>query len=159
MLKMLTRRTFMIAGATSAVLLPALPQLARADTPQNMKMSSLYASKDSPDLSDAAKSFEGAEVTMNGFMAPPLKPDAKFFVLATDPMMICPFCDAASQWPQNIVLVYTKNPIQIYNYDVGITVTGQLDLGEQTDADTGFVSMVRLVESTYKGRPTVTIGF
>lgn len=151
---MLTRRGFLVTAIASAT---AMPSLALAE--QKLTMKSLYKSKDQPDLSEAAQSFNGAEVTINGFMAPPLKPDAKFFVLATEPMAICPFCDAASQWPQNIVLVYAHDPIRIYNYDTGIAVTGKLDIGVQTDPDTGFVSVVRLVDATYRGRPTVQARF
>ncbi|QMV00373.1 hypothetical protein GHV40_02165 [Devosia sp. D6-9] len=151
---MFTRRHFLISALASSALLPSL-----AAAEQTLTMKSLYKSKDQPDLSDAAQAFSGTEVTINGFMAPPLKPDAKFFVLATEPMAICPFCDAASQWPQNIVLVYTRDAMRLYNYDVGIAVTGKLDIGVETDADTGFVSVVRLVDATYRGRPTVSIGF
>ncbi|MDB5562126.1 MAG: hypothetical protein JWN11_1544 [Hyphomicrobiales bacterium] len=147
---MLTRRNLLIAG--SSMLLLPLPALAS----QDLAMKSLY---DDADLSQQAKAFNGTEVSLKGFMAPPLKPNAKFFVLGTEPMMICPFCDSAAQWPQNIVLVYTRDPIHMLNYDQGIVVTGKLDIGVKTDQDTGFVSKVRLIDSEYHGRPTVSIGF
>ena len=43
---------------------------------------------------------------MRGFMAPPLKAEAKFFVLTEIPMSICPFCSSDADWPDNIVVVY-----------------------------------------------------
>ncbi|HEY4200802.1 MAG TPA: hypothetical protein VGM83_09585 [Devosiaceae bacterium] len=154
---MLNRRNFVMAAGSSVLLAPFASAQAFAST--DLAMKQLYKDTSQPDLSDAAQTFNGTEVTIKGFMAPPLKPDAKFFVLATEPMMVCPFCDAAAQWPQNIVLVYTQGPLHVLNYDQGIVVTGKLDIGVKTDPDTGFVSKVRMIEASYHGRPTVDIGF
>ena len=149
---MLTRRELILAGAGMLTL--SATGTALADT--SLDMDALY---DDADYSERAKAFNGTEVTFRGFMAPPLKPDAKFFVLATEPMAICPFCDTAAQWPQNILLVYPDGPLRTYNFDQMITVTGLLDLGVKTDDDTGFVSKVRVMDASYKGVPRVSIGF
>ena len=86
----------------------------------------------------------GQNVTMRGYMAPPLKAEARFFVLTRSPMAVCPFCETEMQWPDDIVLVLTDDVIGAVPYNVRIRVTGQLDLGFEKDADTGFVSLIRL---------------
>jgi hypothetical protein len=149
---MLSRRHF-IAAAASMVTLPAFAD--GGDV--RMTMDGLY--DEGKEFSDKAKMFNGANITLDGFMAPPLKPEVKFFVLGTQPMAICPFCDAAAQWPQNIVLVYPKDKMRLFNYDQALAVTGTLDLGVKTDDATGFVSKVRLIDATYKGLPSVAVGF
>jgi len=148
---MLTRRMFTFAGASLLALPPTL-----ALGQEKLAMQNLYSDAD---FSEQARMFNGTSVTLDGFMAPPLKPDVKFFVLGTAPMAICPFCDAASQWPQNIVLIYPKDRMRLFNYDQAITVTGKLEIGTNTDQETGFVSKVRLIEADYKGLPSVSIGF
>lgn len=151
-MQLLSRRDVVLFGAAALV----APGLARAEAAATMPMDGLYGQNG--EFSEQAKAFNGTQITIDGFMAPPLKPDVKFFVLGTDPMAICPFCDTASQWPQNIVLVYPKGPMKLYNYDQAISVTGKLDLGVSRDGETGFVSKVRLIDAEYKGLPGVAIG-
>ncbi len=100
-------------------------------------------------VSDKAVRASGAEVEMRGYMAPPLKSEINFFVLTRLPAAICPFCDSAAAWPEDIVLVQMARPIRAIDYDTLIRVTGVLDTGEQTDAQTGFVSLVRLRDASY----------
>ena len=102
------------------------------------------------DFTEKAMSLSGETVEMRGYMAPPLKPEINFFVLTALPAAICPFCDSAASWPDDIVLVQMQRPIRAIAYDTLIRVTGVLDLGTQTDAATGFVSRVRLRESRYQ---------
>ena len=52
------------------------------------------------------KALAGHRVRMQGFMAPPLKAEAKFFVLTERPMALCPFCSSDADWPPDIVVVY-----------------------------------------------------
>ncbi len=101
------------------------------------------------DFSDQAKFLSGQQVAMRGYMAPPLKPEVKFFVLTRLPTAICPFCDAAAAWPKDIVLALMNRPMRVLDYDRLIEVSGTLQVGTTTDADTGFVSRVRLADSTY----------
>lgn len=96
------------------------------------------------ELSPKLKSLNGKKVRMSGFMAPPLKPTLNFFVLTKVPMSICPFCSTDADWPDDIVLVKLSQPVSALPFDRAITVTGNLELGYQTDAETGFVSLVRI---------------
>lgn len=101
------------------------------------------------ELSDLVKRVAGTEVEMRGYMAPPLKSEINFFVLTKLPTSTCPFCDSAAAWPDDIVLVQMARPIRAIAYDALIRVTGILDVGEQTDSATGFVSLVRLRDARY----------
>lgn len=151
----ITRRHW-IAGAIAGIAVPALaPSRARAAGP-TLKMPDLYAGNGA--LSQTALDLKGKEVTFQGFMAPPLKPNSKFFVLTSEPMAVCPFCAAITEWPEDIVVVYTKRVIDDLPFDLRIQTSGKLDLGEWIDPATGFVSKVRLLEAEYRGVPTVTQG-
>ena len=99
-------------------------------------------------FSDTLNSLNGSEVSMTGFMAPPLKPSINFFVLTETPMAVCPFCSTDADWPYNMVVVYVNGSVDALPYDQEVTVTGTLDLGSYMDGDTGFVSQVRLLEAT-----------
>lgn len=77
-------------------------------------------------------------------MAPPLDADARFFVLTHAPMATCPFCSEAAEWPDSILLVRPKRALRPVPYTRQLLVTGRLELGEERDAETGFVSLVRL---------------
>jgi hypothetical protein len=86
---------------------------------------------------------------MRGYMAPPLKPEIPFFVLTKEPTAICPFCDSAAAWPEDIILVLLSRPVHAIQYDRAIAVTGLLEIGTETDEDTGFVSRARLRDAKY----------
>src|SRR5690349_4849797 len=143
---MLITRRDMIRGAAVGLTLPAIaPGLAvAADPPVTLKMTDLYGKEE--DFSPQAKQLVGKPVTIQGYMAPPLKPDSKFFVLADIPMAVCPFCADVAAWPENIVVIYTPRPIEVMPFDLKITTTGKLDLGPWIDPATGFVSKVRLAD-------------
>jgi len=98
---------------------------------------------------DKARKLAGTMVQMHGYMAPPLKPEIDFFVLTSLPTAICPFCDAAASWPDDIVLVQLSRPVRALAYDRLLEVSGTLEIGIQTDAATGFVSLVRLRDAKY----------
>lgn len=87
---------------------------------------------------------------MRGYMAPPLKSEINFFVLTKTPAAICPFCDSAAAWPNDIVMVQTARPVRAVDYDLLIRVVGFLEIGEATDAATGFVSRVRVRDAAFK---------
>lgn len=44
-------------------------------------------------------------MTISGYMAPPLTPTIRFFVLTEVPMSVCPFCSSDADWPDNIIVV------------------------------------------------------
>jgi hypothetical protein len=100
-------------------------------------------------FTERAKRLAGKVVEMRGYMAPPLKPEIDFFVLTSLPTAICPFCDAAASWPDDIVLIFLGRPIRALAYDRLIKVSGILEIGTDTDEGTGFVSRVRLRDSKY----------
>jgi hypothetical protein len=98
---------------------------------------------------EKARKLAGRAVDMRGYMAPPLKPEIDFFVLTSLPTAICPFCDAAASWPDDIVLVRLSRPVRALAYDRLLNVSGTLEIGIDTDAATGFVSLVRLRDAQY----------
>ncbi|TWF52831.1 hypothetical protein [Neorhizobium alkalisoli] len=102
------------------------------------------------EFSDKVKKLSGRPVTMRGFMAPPLKAEAKFFVLTEIPMSICPFCSSDADWPDNIVVVYLSDKQTFTQPGQTIEVDGKLEFGSWTDPETGFVSLLRLRQAEYQ---------
>lgn len=115
---------------------------------QPLKVRELY-NKDMS-FSDLARKHEGHEISVYGFMAPPLKTESTFFVLTKQPMSVCPFCETDADWPGDILAIYGKKTIRSIAYNVPIITTGILELGSYTDPELGFVSQVRLLEAEYK---------
>ncbi|WP_026783112.1 hypothetical protein [Pleomorphomonas koreensis] len=101
-------------------------------------------------FSDKTKALDGKSVSMRGFMAPPLKAEAKFFVLTEIPMALCPFCSSDADWPSNIVVVYIDEKTTFVPPSRLIEVTGTLEVGSWTDPETGFVSLLRLVHASFE---------
>lgn len=101
------------------------------------------------EFSAKVKALAGSRITMRGFMAPPLKAEAKFFVLSSTPLSICPFCSSDADWPSDIVVVYLERKQTFVQYNAAIDVSGTLEYGSWTDPETGFVSLVRLVDSSF----------
>lgn len=99
------------------------------------------------ELSDTTLGLAGQRVEIVGFMAPPLKADSSFFVLTDVPMEVCPFCDEIAQWPTNIIYVTSDRRIPSVPYNRQIRVSGVLDVGEELDPATGFVSLIRLEDA------------
>lgn len=100
-------------------------------------------------FSNLALSKKDKRVQIKGYMAPPLKAESNFFVLTKKPMAVCPFCETDADWPDDILAIYTKRTVKTIPFNVLIEVNGILQLGSYTDPDTGFVSRVRLIETTY----------
>lgn len=140
----MNRRAFL----TSATTLLAAPLIARPVQADGViKLRDLYARDRS--FSELALSREGSRVTVDGFMAPPLKADSRFFVLTRIPMAVCPFCETEADWPDDILAIYTKRVVDVIPFNIRIETRGVLELGPYRDPDTGFLSMVRLSDSTY----------
>lgn len=119
--------------------------LARANEP--VRMRDLY-NKDLS-FSDQALSFEGERISVQGFMAPPLKAETRFYVLTARPMSVCPFCESEADWPNDILAVYARDTISVMPFNVGIVTEGTLELGTYEDPDLGFVSRIRLTNANY----------
>jgi len=137
---MITRRQTLVGAAAAAILGPFTPAL--ADSPARLFFYQIYSK--GTQLSDLAMSLAGKKVEIVGFMAPPLKTQVPFFVLTDVPMETCPFCDEIAFWPDNIIYATSDAVLETVAFDRQIRVSGVLDLGPQTDPETGFVSLVRL---------------
>lgn len=114
---------------------------------QSLRVRDLYEKDMS--FSDLAQDLAGQRIDVQGFMAPPLKAESRFFVLTRRPMAVCPFCETEADWPDDILAVYTKRVIDVVPFNVLVLTQGVLDLGGFKDSETGFVSRVRLIDSTY----------
>ena len=145
-----SRRRIMlgIAGLAAFLAHPTRPGWAAAAP---LRFAELYGKVSVLGLtfSDKVKSLAGRQVSMRGFMAPPLKPEAKFFVLTEIPMSICPFCSSDADWPDNIVVVYLDRAQDFVQANAPIEVQGTLEVGSWPDPETGFVSLLRLVDAEF----------
>jgi hypothetical protein len=138
-----TRRS--IVAGLAAAFVPALTRNATAG--DLLKVRELYDANQ--DFSALAKELEGTTVKVEGFMAPPLKADIKFFVLTKKPMAVCPFCETEAEWPDDILAIYTRRDFDVVAFNWRIEVTGELALGKKRDPHTGFLSMVRLENARF----------
>jgi hypothetical protein len=101
-------------------------------------------------MSEKTVALAGQPVEMAGFMAPPLKAEAEFFVLTREPLSLCPFCSSDADWPADIVVVLLRAETGFVQSNQPILVSGVLELGSKLDARTGFVSQIRLVDAEYR---------
>ena len=102
------------------------------------------------EFSQKVLELDGQRVRIVGFMAPPLKAEASFFVLGKAPMAICPFCSSDADWPDDIVVIYLKSK-QTFERTTGmIAVEGVLEHGSWTDPETGFVSLLRVRDAEFE---------
>ncbi len=131
--------------------LPLLATARRAEANSDITFDELYGKVSvlGLEFSDKVKQLNGKDVAMRGFMAPPLKAEAQFFVLTEIPMSICPFCSTDSDWPDNIVVVYLDEKQTFTQPSQTIEVRGKLEMGSWTDSETGFVSLLRIRQAEY----------
>jgi hypothetical protein len=101
------------------------------------------------ETSDKLAALNGRAVEIRGFMAPPLKPEAAFFVLTRESVSLCPFCNSDADWPSDIIIVYLREGVRYTQTNRAIAVSGTLEIGSKLDTKTGFVSLVRLIEADY----------
>nr|WP_086935476.1 hypothetical protein [Azospirillum sp. B510] len=102
------------------------------------------------EFSEKVKRLSGRDVAIEGFMAPPLKAEAAFFVLTRIPMALCPFCSSDADWPDDILVVYLAAKQTFVQYNAPIRARGVLEFGGWTDPETGFVSQLRLREASFR---------
>lgn len=121
------------------------PAEARTETAE-LRFDELYGSVGVLGMEFSAKvrALEGKRVRIRGFMAPPLKADAVFFVLTAAPVSLCPFCNSEADWPADIVVAYLAEGERFVQNNELIEAVGVLEAGSATDPDTGFVSLLRL---------------
>jgi hypothetical protein len=60
---------------------------------------------------------------------------------------LCPFCNSDTDWPSDIVVVYPADRTRFGQDGLPVAASGVLELGAKTDRDTGFVSLVRVVDA------------
>ena len=101
-------------------------------------------------FSDKVKGLSGQRVTIKGFMAPPLKAEAAFFVLTREPVALCPFCQSDADWPDNILVVYLSSSQSFVQNNTTIQVEGVLKSGSHRDPYTGFISQLRLRDARFR---------
>jgi hypothetical protein len=101
------------------------------------------------EMSDKLVALNGKPVEIAGFMAPPLKAEAGFFVLTREPVSLCPFCNSDADWPSDIIVVYLRDGVRYTQTNRAISVSGTLEIGSKLDPKTGFVSLVRLIDADY----------
>jgi hypothetical protein len=102
------------------------------------------------EFSDKIKRLAGQDVEIQGFMAPPLKAEAAFFVLTEIPMSLCPFCSSDADWPDNIMVVYLGRKQTFVQFNKPIVAHGTLEFGSWVDPETGFVSQLRLRDAHFE---------
>lgn len=148
------RRRALLATAGSAALLCPFGAARGALGADRLKFDEMYKPGGilGLEMSDKLKSLHGKAVQMVGYMAPPLKADAGFFVLTREPMSLCPFCSSDVDWPSDIVVVYLRDGVRFVQTAHPILVSGMLELGSKLDQRTGFVSQVRLMAADYQVR-------
>ena len=142
-----------IAQATDTVMKPTPRNvLTFGESPVSLTFDELYDGynlRTGLILSDKLLSLDGQRVTMEGYMAPPLKPQLDYFVLTRVRLAFCPFCTSGSDWPDDIALVYlpdqtttaTQSPVRIQ---------GTIEVGASVDVETGMVSLVRIYADTFE---------
>lgn len=144
----LNRRTCITGLAAGLSLVQMRPAMAASP---DLSFDELYASFSALGLqfSDKVLNLTGKKISIQGFMAPPLKAEANFFVLTEIPMALCPFCSTDADWPDNIMVVYMDRKQTFTDPNVRIEARGRLERGSWTDPDTGFVSQLRLREARF----------
>ncbi len=139
---MLTRRAIALG-------LAGLPMITKASfAAERIRMFELYEGDQS--FSQKAKDLQGKIVEIQGFMAPHLKVNSDFFILSNTPVETCPFCATEGDWIDTIVFVRMKKREEAVNPGRIIFTRGRLEIGPETDAETGFVSRVRLADATVR---------
>ena len=143
------RRLLQAAAGLVAIPLAVAPTRGAADDASKLAFNEIYRSEGvlGLELSAKSKALSGKPVRMLGYMAPPLKPDAPFFVLTRAPVALCPFCNSDADWPSDIVVVYPRERSAWAQDGLPVAVSGLLELGSKVDRQTGFVSLVRVVDA------------
>lgn len=143
---MITRRNFGLGLATLPLVSAAMPALA---APTRIRMGQLYDYDNDMAYSEIAHELAGAEIEMQGFMAPHLKVDSDFFILSNQPVETCPFCESEDEWIDTIIFVVMRERQEAIDPGMLIWTRGILDIGVATDEATGFVSRVRLLDADF----------
>ena len=130
----------------------AAPATAQAADPAALRFDQLYKSFGVRGLefSETLVGLKGKAVVMRGYMAPPLKPESRFFVLTGQPLALCPFCQSDADWPEDIVVIYLGKAAPLVSGGDPVAVSGRLEVGSWTDLESGFVSQIRIVDAAFR---------
>jgi hypothetical protein len=141
----------MVARAAIVLMIALAPTAVASESATALRFSDLYAPSGPLGVafSESVQRLRGLPVRMTGYLAPPLKAEASFFVLCAQPVSICPFCQSDADWPQDIVVIYPHGDggWRFRSAAERVEVVGTLDLGSKLDPTTGFVSQVRLLSA------------
>jgi hypothetical protein len=102
------------------------------------------------EFSERLLALRGKPVSIDGYMAPPLKAESRFFVLTREPVALCPFCQSDAEWPDDILVIYLKGVEPMVSAGEKVRVEGRLEVGSWTDPETGFVSQIRIVDAAFR---------
>ena len=142
------RRTLVVSlAALATASMSGVGRIAWAARRTKLKFSEVWIK--GLEFSEKTKSLNHKPVEILGFMAPPLKPGASFFVLTRVPMAVCPFCESEADWPDDIVYVKLAEPQEFVQYNVPIKTIGILEIGTNVDEETGFVSELRIIKARF----------
>jgi hypothetical protein len=100
------------------------------------------------EYADVLLDAEGELVSLEGYMAPPLKPRIEWFMLTRYPMQTCPYCSDGADWPPDVVLVITADGrrLDARPFTDRLRIVGRLELGLATDVEAG-ISLIRIVDA------------
>lgn len=136
-----------IAMATDIAMQPDIEQpLEFAESPVPITFDEFYEGFDLRRglvLTDKLLSLDGKDVVMEGYMAPPLKPELDWFVLTRIRLEFCPFCSSDADWPTDIAVIYLTNDT-IVSTQLPVRIHGRMEIGSAVDPETGMVSLVRI---------------
>ncbi len=146
------RRAFLVAACLAAASRAGASRAGASEDGGSLAFGELYGKVSvlGLEFSEKLRGLDGRAVRMKGFIAPPLKAEANFFVLTQRPMALCPFCSSDADWPADIVVVYLDRARTFEQANAEIEVTGRLELGSWTDPETGFVSLVRITAASFR---------
>jgi len=146
---LISRRDMIVAGLLSLATSPSKAVVATAEV---LTFDTLYESFGVLGLKFSAQvlALKGKQVSISGYMAPPLRAESDFFVLTKNPLSICPFCQSDADWPLDIMVVYLSEASPLVTAGAKVMVSGILDIGSFIDPDSGFVSQLRVRNASYR---------
>ncbi|MBF6595085.1 MAG: hypothetical protein IVW51_11665 [Thermaceae bacterium] len=146
--------------------------LAAQDTPV-LKFADLYrlGGVYGLEFSPQAQSLRGKTISIQGYVLTP-PGEGKLFVLSQQPKQVCAPCANPADWPRDVsvvfmpeveeplaprsdeVLVYLPQGLLRPSFPKRVRVSGRLELGQQADPTTGFVSLARIYADRVEGLET-----
>lgn len=118
--------------------------------PARVALEEIHREPDLPgvEYSTKARKLSGQRIRVEGFLAPHAgNRAAPFLVLSGQPMVGCPHCLGSADLPGDSLVAYFGGGVGMAETGIPVAIEGVLDLGSRTDAQTGFVSTVRLFDA------------